>query len=366
MTARARPDGGLRRTHAGKPTALNSMIEQALQIIGGLSLVAMATVCAFVLWMRLKNPYSEADALACAGYPLPARITLQRHMDSEDFAEQTDSAARVVAQLRGAGFVPVAKFEVAQIPGLALQALFHPGAGCAAAVYDNGENAPAFEVIRAFRDGSMTTLTTNTLVDPATVPPSHKLISVADLRATNVLNLLEQYDSGEQVRAIDDRNFVEIFEQAYAHSMDWKIKHGCYSDGFLREITRRFVSHNPSEDELDAARDALEGALQSEIATACLGNYLQSASLTAGTWEKIRDRVFVIHERMERHEMLDLIACCVGERRAERLFGMFDLYASADNISLFEQINSALPKHEQIAQLGRVNEPVNAAICHAR
>ncbi|MEM9055915.1 MAG: hypothetical protein AAGD86_00480 [Pseudomonadota bacterium] len=339
------------------------MIEFTLQVIGALSLVAMAGLCGLILWMRLSNPYAEADALASAGYPLPARITLQRNFDADSVAGT--SAACTAAQLRGAGFVPIATFEVAQIPGLAFDALFHPGTGCAAAVYESPDETPAFEVFRRFADGSLLTLTTNTLVDPATVPPAHRLVSVADLTPADTLNLLAQYEPDEAVAAIDDRNFVEVFERSYADNMDWKIKHGCYSPGFLEEITRRFVSGDPSDAQIDAARDTLERALEGEISTACLGNYLNAATLSAGTWEKIRDRVFVIHDRMDRYEMLEVVTYCVGERRAERLFGMFDLHATPDTLSLFEQLNAALPRNERIAQLGRVDEPVPAAICHA-
>ncbi|MEL7451257.1 MAG: hypothetical protein AAFN78_18740 [Pseudomonadota bacterium] len=341
-----------------------AIIGFTLQIIGALSLLALTLLCGLVVWMRLRNPYDKGDTLACAGYPLPARITLQRAIDASDYEEHTPSAERTITRLRSTGFVPVGTFEVAQIPGLMLEAMFHPGSGCAAAVYENGDNEPAFEIIRSYEDGSLLSLTTNTLIDPDTVPPTHHLVSIADLDPGDVLDLVHENDADKPAVPIDDRNFVEVFEQSYAHSMDWKIKHGAYSDAFLQEITRRFVSGNPSEEELEGARATLENALDSEIANACLGNFLNGAPLSAAAWERIRDRVFVIHERMDRHEMLDLIACCVGDRRAQRLFGMFDIHASPDNISLFEKINSALPKNERIAQLGRVDEPVPAAICH--
>jgi hypothetical protein len=250
-----------------------------------------------------------------------------------------------------------------QIAGLNLRAMIQHEQCLVAAFYDHPAMAPVFDLVVIYQDDSGLTLSSNPLHDAADTPDGDIMINQPDLSPEQAMRLISEHDTGKPRRVIDSNNFVTEFERAYARKMDWKIKRGTISAAFARMSAQVLQGRSFSEQEIEAARRRSEADLAGLITEACLDNFFRQSRLDIQDWKNLRDQLLVVHERMDREEIVETLADHLEDDRELHLFDLSESLYDISGLELFRQINQTLPERQRIIEMGTVEEPVAACIC---
>ncbi len=332
-------------------------------------MLALATLAALVyaglyLYVRLRYGDRGIALLASDDFPTPARITLRRDTAPEHF--HPDANAAVARSLVAEGFFPVSHFSIDEIPILSVHGLYHPGERLLAAVCDHPVTPGLYEVSAHYADGRVLRATNNPLHRPELSPPSWRTVFERRLAPAAAVAAVRRPGDDDARIAISDENFVEVYERTYAVAMDFILKQDCVPEDLIRANAATYgVDDALSPRDMAAARESLARFLSGELETACLKNFLRKGTLTAARWERLRKRVFVIHERMSGETVLRRLARCVHERHAAQLRVRLAGHENLCGVALFEKLNASLPVHHRVRKLGDVREPVFARICSA-
>jgi hypothetical protein len=113
---------------------------------------------------------------------------------------------------------------------------------------------------------------------------------------------------------------------------------------------------------MEAARLDGEAEMAMLIEDACLDNFFRQSRLDANDWDNLRTTLFVIHERMDRGEIVETLAEWLDGDQELYLLDLSESLYDVSGIELFRQINQTLPEKQRMIEMGRVEEPLNACI----
>jgi hypothetical protein len=291
----------------------------------------------------------------------PARITLRRDTDPCFF--HPDAIASRMTALRRAGFMPAGHYVAEQLDDMGLVGLYHPGRRLLAMIWDHPTLPARFELSAHFADGGFVKVSNHPVYRDEAAPAGSRIAYGRDADIGAALALLDADVPAAGRVTIDDRNLVAYFEDGWARAMDGLIRVDRISDAFILDNVAAWGIRRPLDDEdLESLRGYFRRCLASSVESACIGNFLQSGSVDAARWERLRARVVVVHERMPRESVLALFARCLPDTPVATLRQRFAT-ATAEGLGLFEQINESLPEAQRLRRLGSVAEPVAATIC---
>jgi hypothetical protein len=265
-------------------------------------------------------------------------------------------------RLQNLGFGQLGDFAIRQMPEKYLRAWGHPGKKLVAAIYDQAVTAPLFEVAVFYSDDTCLTVSSGNLPEMQDNPPQNIVISQPGLKPKQALELITQYDTGKTRKAVDRTMFIEEIQQCYARKIDWQIKHGTLSEGFIQLTAQTLIGHDFDEDELEAARLQSEANMAALIEDACLDNFFRQSRLDVRDWDNLRATMFVVHERMDREEIVGTIAAWLDDDKELHLLDLSESLYDISGIELFRQINQTLPEKQRMIEMGRIEEPLNACI----
>jgi hypothetical protein len=344
-------------------------MELILQVISGnivtigiIMVLGVTVYAVFRLWQRRKSRHTARTAPPTPHGPdsKVARISLCAADNIKwPHPQQIQELSKSLQKL---GFRHLGDFSIPQMPDMYLRGLGQPGKKLAATIYDHPLMAPLFEVAVFYQDDTSLTVSSNALAALQDAPPPHPVITQSGLKPKQTLELITQYDTG-QVRKVIDRNcFIEEISRVYARRMDWKIKQGHLSEEFVQLTARAISEHDFSEDEMEAARLDGEAEMAMLIEDACLDNFFRQSRLDANDWDNLRTTLFVIHERMDRGEIVETLAEWLDGDQELYLLDLSESLYDVSGIELFRQINQTLPEKQRMIEMGRVEEPLNACI----
>lgn len=339
--------------------AVLQMIGAAVVGLLGLLVVLYAAV---YLWARLSYGRRGLHMLANSPLMTPARVTLRR--DTSPALYHPNAVRTRAAALRAVGFVPVNYYTVDQLDDIGVQGLYHPGRRLLAAIWDHPTLPARFEIAAHYPRQGFHKVSNHPIHRDELAPPGSTIMFGANADVGAALAHLEAHAPVDGRLTVDDRNLVARFEQAYARTMDWLIRENRISDEFVRENVAAWGIDRPLDDEdVRQIRRQYRRSLSRQLETACIGNFLRSGAVDAARWERLRARVFVVHDRMTRDKVLDLFARCLPDSVTATLNGRFAAAGGAEGVALFEEINASLPAPHRLRRLGSVAEPVAATIC---
>lgn len=336
------------------------LVVVAATLVGLVVLLWLLLRFALPWWLRRKIS-------AMAGMPqnpgIAARITLAPAAQ----AWQQPGTAGLIDEMLALGFDEVGRFAVPEMPTMQLWAGSHPQDGVAVAVYDHGTMPLFFDVLRVYDDHATCTVTTNPIHDPGNVPPGSRCIADPEMQPRTALDMLRAQPVAGKPLPLDAGNFEPVFIELYARSIDHILSKRMPDADAMRTVGARVSEATgvpaPELDDaqmqfaVDMQRSTRLAALQEAI----VDRYLQSGQIGAREWERVRDRLAIVHDLLSREDAAGLARSNCDYSAIEPMVERV-LAQDLSPLDTFEKITAALPESQRLRLLGEVDHPLYAQL----
>lgn len=340
-------------------TLLNVLIVVVATLIGLILLLWVLLRYALPWWLARK-------IAAMANMPqtgIAARITLEPTIQPW----QQPGTAGLIEAMLAAGFAEVGRYSVPEMQGMQLWTGTHPQDGTAAAVYDHKVMPSFFDVVRVYEDYRTCTVTTNPIHDPDNVPPGSRCIADPALAPADAFAALHAQPLEGDALWVDALNFAPVFIELYARSIDHILAKQMPDAEKMRQVGERVSEATgqavPQLDErqMQMAVDMERASRLSALQEAIIDRFLQSGQVDAREWERVRDRVMVVHDLLSREDAADLSRTAADWELSQPVVDEV-VAEGLSPLDTFEKIASVLPEHQRLRLLGEVDHPLYAQI----
>lgn len=333
-----------------------------LQILGALFLTMILGIIVLFLVIRAKArrffktlgdlAEQAQNATATAA---PARIHLvPMAVNDWDDPEAVSAQTEPLASL---GFEKVGDFEVEPVDGLRLEAWVQPREIVAVVVYEHPKAGVWIDYVTRFEDGSSITYANSTMGSAVDHAPGHTVERFPGMDPTELYRKFLADRPQGPAKAYTASNFVEMFEKAYADEMDWRNARGGPTEREMRAIAA-LSGGSYSDEQIESAREALQTQALEQLAQTLREKFLVKSGMPAAEWERIRDRVVVVHDKLTDEMVGDILYEHGDEEDAEQ----FDFDSDGPARERFKAYNALLPAQRQYRLLGTLDEPIEANV----
>jgi hypothetical protein len=139
--------------------------------------------------------------------------------------------------------------------------------------------------------------------------------------------------------------------------MDWRNARGGPSTHELRAVAA-LTGQECSDEHLEATRQLLAAQAIEQLGTALRERFVATSGISAAEWERVRDRLVIIHDKMTGEMVSDLVYESLDEDDADG----FDAESDAPPRTQFAEFNATLPAPRRFERLGTLEEPVGADV----
>jgi hypothetical protein len=330
-----------------------------LQVLGALVLVffLLILVLGVVAWLVIRARIRRALASLAdlQSTLLPPRIHLYREHDP--FWKEKSRVQSLVEPLVALGFEAAGTYGIEEMEGVRLEALVKPEEGVYGAVYEHERAGTWIDLVSLYQDG--TSLTYSTAPHGSTLDqrPGHGKLYMPELDPSALYERMLAERPRHALARVSTSEFPAAFEKAYADEMDWRNSRGGLTEEEIRSIAES-SGRETSEELIAATREAMAQNALASLEESLREHFLAETSIPAAEWEAIRERVIVVHDRLTREMVEDLVY--------ERIDEDTDLPEAPWDTSTpreaFAVLNERLPAEERFQKLGEVREPVEADV----
>lgn len=335
-----------------------------LQIIGALALLFVLAIVAglFYLRWRLKRyAGSEAAKWAQIGQAgVAARISLKPLDEAFHHPERIEA---LIQEMQGLGYREHGRYSVPEMPTLQFWAGYHPEDGSTATVVDHAMIAPFFEFCWIYgEDLHSFTVTTNPTHNPANIRPGSRVIADPAFTPTSARSEMLRSAGDEAYRAFAPEQFEALFLDLYARQMDFILAKGGPTEADMRREAARMADLPELDDsQMQMALRMSRASHQQALEDAIIDRFLKRWEVLAHEWERMRERVVVIHDKMSNEDLcrhaLGHVDEELDEIEVERI-----LLVSPSRTEAFDALQQLLPNNRRHRLIGRTDEPVGAAL----
>lgn len=280
--------------------------------------VALGVILGFVvliliIWFWLKYKFRKftaqfAEELSAAfknmgGFAPPLRIDLEP-ADEPDWSDP-ERINMLTAALNEVGFEPDGVFEAyAPIP-VTIQGFKNRTLPGFAALFEIEQiNAVNLDLVCTYSDGSQITVSTSP-DDGLEHPDFAQIIRLSHLDLTQAEHVQELYQrmqdeiQGKTLLDQSDKRFQDVFEEAWARSMDWRIERGGITSAEVIRVAEINEQDPPSPEEIQLAKLPWRQQIDAHITEQIRKSYLKNTSMSGDEWEETLDRLVIVHERSD-------------------------------------------------------------------
>ncbi len=330
-----------------------------LTLFGVIIFVALAIFLLIYFFKRKLNGYIER-ALKTAGSHIAPRIHLAA--TSEPLAMQ--AAVNYISQFDAMSYTSIGAYNVPELVNVRIFAMHHPQHNLAVAVCEMTDKFAWFDIIAIGQDVTNTTFAGSSPVfNRANHRPTAR-ISVDPNYSPMAAQqwVLENRGAGPW-RTLDTQHFAYEFERAYARSMDFQLARGAPDIEAVKLTLRQLNDTKPyTEADLAYAIEMQEATFHDALTEACKDNFLESSTLPAREWERIRDLVHVVHERLPLDDAAIMAAANIDDEDDDFDAEEFDFAAVGITTpqAAFMYVVKLKKLSRRLKYLGAVTEPVAA------
>jgi hypothetical protein len=328
-------------------------------LLGVVVFVVLLVLLAIYFFKRKMGKYIEMAKKSGGGGHVTPRI----HLSASAEPLQLQPALNFISQFDAMGYTSIGTYDVPEMIDTRIFAMHHAGHNLAAAVCEAQNNLAWFDVT------AIGVKATNTLFASSS-PVFNRENHAPTLRIHHDLHLspmaaqqwlLENRGDGPW-RTLDAAHFAHEFERAYARSLDFQLARGGPDVEMVKKwLTQLNDKNNYSEQDLKNAVEMQGHAYRYALTEACQDNFLEISSLPAREWERMRDDVLVVHERLP----LDEAAHLAGNQ-ADDDFDVDTIDFAAAGITTPQQAFMHVVTQQNLTRrlkyLGAVTEPVAAKL----
>lgn len=303
-------------------------------------------------WKKIKNDFSATKP------PTPSRIHLVPDAEPDWVSE--DSAEQAISAFSSLGFADIGAYKIKEMKSVKLFALVHTQEQITAVVYNHEDVGVWSDVEIEYENGESLTVSNAPLGGEMDVRPNARKIIFKDLDEIQLFEKAMLERKSGQYKFVSAENFASEFERSYAEDMDWRNRRGTTKEE-IRRIAEN-MDGDFSDEDIDAAYFQSAENMIKRLNEECIQSFIETTDMRVSEWEKVRDNIFTIHEKIPQKMLLEYIEDYIGlseEQRAE-LESFIDPDKPVNE--LFEAINERLPEELKSKKVGEISEPVRADI----
>ncbi len=328
-----------------------------LQIFGVIFLLIILFVAVAILTIRakLRGFVKTLEGLSKTMAGAPSRITLIP-LAAPSWANPS-ATLPLVDSLRSLGFEKVGNFQVQEIVGMEMEVWMNFAKSVTSVIYERPNVGIWLDLWTHFQDGTRMTFANPPVGNRIEFAPGHdcRLFPGMDARELFEKFLAERPD--KPAKPVSAETFVSVFEKTYAEEHCWRNSRGGPSIDEIRAIGMR-TGETYDEDVIQATHEFSERHALEELDETIRERFLEQTKMSAVEWERVRDRVIVIHDKMNPEVFEDVVGPWLDDEE-------FPDTSQVEGVAprrIFDQINEALPVKRRFERLGTVSSPVEADI----
>ena len=326
-----------------------------LQILGVVFVLLLLAVVLVILVIRQKLRGLASDLSDMVSAAPPLRITLLP-ADQPSWEDQA-AVRRYADPLPHFGFVDAGHFLVEETPGLELLAFVQPEHDICAVVYEHPAAGVILDMVTRYADGTAITYTTTLQGGELRERPGHPKVRLPEADSEQLYRrMLADRPQGETV-PVAPEEFAQVFEQAYADEMDWRLSLGGASEDEILAIAGS-SGMEVSDDEVEATRQLQAMQALGLLQDALHEHFAEETTMSVAEWERVEDELVFIHDRMS----LDQAREWFQEWTGEDLGAWEEVPAAQSPRALFAALNDRLPADRRMRLVGTVAQPVEADV----
>lgn len=287
-----------------------------LIVVAGV-VVGVLALCALLLgWIKYKvgNVCQVIGrALAASSGISPFRI----HLEAENALEWADAEGitRATRRFESLGYTRIGDWRVPELEGFGLRSLLHPTIGSYAVLYDHAEFGLFADLVCDLADGTHISVSCapESGMDRPTHAPLFRLeVDVREEGAARSLHerLLHETIDQEVLRGRPEQ-FESFFTEAYAQEMDWRIARGGVTRAEIERIAALGGLEAPDDNQVELIQTMWKDAIADFIEEEVVETWLAESPLSALDWERLRDRVQVVHDHRDPADWINELAWCL-------------------------------------------------------
>lgn len=325
-------------------------LQIVLAVILVLVLAALMAWWGFKRWLRRKmGDVQHSVDLIGDRYAEPARL----HLQPAAAEELPEACAELWQQAFELGFRPLGEYQGDDgSPQWLRCAVLDDGQlALALGLYDDDSRFAVLALddqqhLFAFSNGPGGSLLEGTLnwqVEPG-------------LKLEPALAQLRKACAGRELRRFDGSLLRRVLERAHGRRRDADLRQP--PSAAWIEQRARDCGISPTPAQAAAALALARSQWQERLSEAVLEQFQETSRISAHEWERLRDRVQVVHRWLEPGE----VAAMLAEDAAGELVVSQLQQQGLDGLELYRQVNQRLPAAQQRECLGELRQPLPAAV----
>ncbi|MDM8551819.1 hypothetical protein QUF72_17180 [Desulfobacterales bacterium HSG2] len=328
-----------------------------LQIMGGIFLFIIIAVVAVILYFRFKW-LKLVDQLSLAEILTPFRIHTVPDV-SPDWLEEK-AVDKAISAFHSLGFTDVGPFRIEEMPMIKLFGLIHTQEQVMAVVYKHESVGTWSDVVVEYESGEEFTVSNAPTGEELDTRPDVRKLFDETWDEIQLFRTVIQERKPGPFKSVSVKDFPRTFEKSYAEDMAWRNRRGTTKKEIRRVAGNMDIQTSKSHID-EAYAVSLEETVE-RLNEECIQQFIETTDMSVSEWEKIRDRIFIIHEKIPPNMLPEYVDAYIGfsEDQIEEMESLID--PDMPVCELFQQINESLPDDMKSRKVGEVSEPVRGDI----
>ncbi len=314
---------------------------------GAICLVLLVFAARFFLGRLLKGLLASAMGAA-------VRITPQV-LDEPPVWKKPGQVEGARSFFERKGFRQLHYFQVEELEGLICCGLLSPE-GSAVVLYDHAQLGFWIDLVRLREGRGALTVTSQQEQGNLKQAPFAEKYGIPGAGPEELWNLFQEKLKGGEARyrAMEESEFLNEFQRAYADEMDWRNAQGGPTREEIRSVLKA-GGKSPSEEEID---DVWE--IQSAQSKAALQEGLRLRLAEQGFEGADPDELVVVHERLDEEELFFQLSRTVDDEEYEPT-GFTGEKRGLSPAEAFEMFQQSLPEALRFRPVGSWTSPLRPA-----
>lgn len=208
--------------------------------------------------------------------------------------------AELTNELAALGFQEAGTYSAGEDSPILIRGMVHEADRILAAIYDLPDQGPMMDLVRDTESGThlMATSTTTQNLDRARWCRA-EIYPGGGVEV--LLSVLKQMDTQGPFQKVAVSAFKDVFEQAYAREMDWRVDRGGFTDDEVQRMAGAAATatgdeaSGMNEQTLGLIRGAMHGALCGSLEQELREAFLDQTEMSAAQWDRVEDRIEMVH-----------------------------------------------------------------------
>lgn len=328
-----------------------------LQIMGGIFLFIIIAIVAVILyfkskWRRLADQFSRSNILT------PFRIHVVPDV-SPDWLEEK-AADNAISAFHSLGFADAGPFRIKEMPMVKLFGLIHTQEQIMAVVYKHESLGVWSDIVVEYENGEEFTVSNAPMGEELDTRPNVQKLFDKTWDEIQLFKIAMQERKPGPYKSASAEDFPMIFEKGYAKDMAWRNRRGTTKEEIRRVAGNMDIQINKHH--IDEAYTVSQEETMERLNEECIQQFVATTAMSVSEWEKIRDRIFTIHENIPPNMLPEYVDAYIGfsDDQIETMESLID--PDIPVCELFREINEKLPDDLKSRKVGEVSKPVRGDI----